>query len=82
MVDFVMAEVEAPKSFERAIQESIEKVLETFDGVENLSAEQSDSVYNFILRMDLLAMLPTGFGKSLLFQLIPGLCHLFKCQCM
>ena len=47
MVDFVMAEVEAPKSFERAIQESIEKVLETFDGVENLSAEQSDTICNF-----------------------------------
>ena len=74
MVDFVMAEVEAPKSFERAIQESIEKVLETFDGVENLSAEQSDTICNFILRKDLLAMLPTGFGKTLLFQLIPGLC--------
>ena len=74
MVDFVMAEVKASKSFERAVQESIEKVLETFDGVGNLSAEQSDSVCNFILRKDLLAMLPTGFGKSLLFHLIPGLC--------
>ena len=74
MVDFVMAEVEAPKSFERAIQESIEKVLETFDVVENLSAEQSDTICNFILRKDLSAMLPTGFGKTLLFQLIPGLC--------
>ena len=69
-----MAEVKASKSFERAVQESIEKVLETFDGVGNLSAEQSDSVCNFILRKDLLAMLPTGFGKSLLFHLIPGLC--------
>ena len=56
MVDFVMAEVEAPKSFERAIQESIAKVLETFDVVENLSAEQSDTICNFILRKDLLAM--------------------------
>ena len=74
MVDFVMAEVEASKSFESAVQERIGKVLEMFDGVENLSAEQSDGVCNFILPKDLLAVLPTGFGKSLLFQLIPGLC--------
>ena len=57
-----MAEVKASKSSERAVQESIEKVVETFDGVQNLSAEQSDSVCNFMLCMDLLAMLPTGFG--------------------
>ena len=29
---------------------------------------------NFIRNEDVLAVLPTGFGKSFLFQLIPGLC--------
>ena len=29
---------------------------------------------NFIRSDDVLAVLPTGFGKSLLFQLIPGFC--------
>ena len=50
------------------------KVFETFDGVENLSAEQRDGIANFIRRHDVLAVLPTGYGKSLLFQLIPKVC--------
>ena len=41
------------------------KVLETFDGVENLSAEQRDGIANFIRSNDVLAVLLTGFGKSL-----------------
>ena len=56
------------------LEKAIVKVLETFDGVENLSAKQRDGNVNFICRHDVLAVLPTGFRKSLLFQLIPGLC--------
>ena len=56
------------------LEKVIVKVLETFDGVENLSAKQRDGNVNFICRHDVLAVLPTGFRKSLLFQLIPGLC--------
>ena len=41
------------------------KVLETFDSVENLSTEQRDGIANFIRSNDVLAVLPTGFGKSL-----------------
>ena len=48
---------------------SIAKVLETFDNVENLCAEQRDGIASFIRRHDVLTVLPTG-----LFQLIPGLC--------
>ena len=56
------------------MEKAIAKVLETFDSVENLSAEQRDGIVNFVRRHDVLTVLPTGFGKSLLFQLIPGLC--------
>ena len=37
------------------------------DGVEHLSAEQTDGICNFICRKDVLTGLPTVFGKSLLF---------------
>ena len=61
-------------TFELAVKEAVRNVVKTFDGVENLSPEQMDGIVNFISRKDVLAVLPTGFGKSLLFQLIPGLC--------
>ena len=64
----------ACESLERALKESISNVLERFDGVEKLSDEQTSGVFNFIQRKDVLAVLPTGCGESLLFQLIPGLC--------
>ena len=62
------------ESLERALKESISNVLERFDGVEKLSDGQTSGVFNFIQCKDVLAVLPTGCGKSLLFQLIPGLC--------
>ena len=62
------------ESLERVLKESISYVLERFDGVEKLSDEQTSGVLNFIQCKDVLAVLPTSSGKSLLFQLIPGLC--------
>ena len=56
------------------LEKAIVKVLETFNNVENLRAGQRDGIANFIRRHDVLAVLPTGFRKSLLFQFIPGLC--------
>jgi len=67
-----MADCES--SFDKAFEKALAEVLKTFDGVEELSAEQRNGIFNFIRRKDVLAVLPTGFGKSLLFQLIPGLC--------
>ena len=64
----------ACESLERALKESINNVLERFDGVEKISDEQTSGVFNFIKRKDVLAVQPTGSGKSLLFQLIPSLC--------
>ena len=64
----------AYESLERALKESISNVLERFDRIEKLSDEQTSGVFNFTQRKDVLAVLPTGSGKLLLFQLIPGLC--------
>ena len=59
------------------MEKAVENVLKTFDGVDKLSKEQV-SGGNFTLysgnNVIVLAALPTGFGRSLLFQLIPGLC--------
>ena len=76
MADFELGVFSRAERFlsDQDLEQAIAKVLETFDGVENLSAEQRDGIANFIRRHDVLAVLPTGFGKSLLFQLIPGLC--------
>ena len=41
MVDFVMAEVKASKSFERAVQESIEKVVEVLNVITVLNVIKS-----------------------------------------
>lgn len=45
----------------------LDKVLIPFDGAKWWNCE-------FTRSKDVLALLPTEFGKSLLFQLIPGLC--------
>ena len=42
------------------LEKALAKVLETFDGVENLSAEQRDGITSLIRRHDVLAVLPTG----------------------
>ena len=56
------------------LEKAIAKGLDTSDSVENLSVEQRDGIANFIRHHDVLVVLPTRYGKSLLFQLIPGLC--------
>ena len=45
------------------------------DGVEEISAEQREGIVNYIQRKDILTVLPTGYGKSMLFQLLPGICR-------
>ena len=56
------------------LNKAISEVVERFDGVEEISVEQREGIENFIQRTEVLAVLPTGIGKSLLFQLLPGIC--------
>ena len=42
--------------------------------MEEVSAQQKEGIVNYIQRKDELAVLQTGFGKSLLFPLLPGIC--------
>ena len=75
MANFELAVSSRAERFvsDQDLEKAIAKVLKTFDGVENLSAEQRDGIANFIRCHHVLAVLSTGYGKSLLFQLIPGL---------
>ena len=72
MADFELGVCSRANRFvcDQDLETAITKVLETFDGVENLSAEQRDGIANFIRNNNVLAVFPTGFGKSLLFQLV------------
>ena len=76
MADFELGVCSHAERFvsDQDLEKGTAKVLETSDGAKNLSAEQRDRIANFIRRHDVLAVLPTRYGKSLLFQLIPGLC--------
>lgn len=50
---------------------AIQAVLSRFPHISVLKPEQEDALINFIQGKDVVALLPTGFGKSLIFQLAP-----------
>jgi superfamily II DNA helicase RecQ len=54
----------------------ISGVLEKrFPEISNLSDEQSKALFPLVNRQDVFAILPTGHGKSLIFQCLPDLCE-------
>ena len=50
------------------------KVFQDLKDVEELTPEQVLIVENVVLRKDVFAALPTGFGESLTFQILPSVC--------
>ena len=50
---------------------AIAKVIRTFDGEEGISAEQKEGIVNYIQRKDILVVLRTGYGKSLVITAVP-----------
>jgi superfamily II DNA helicase RecQ len=49
---------------------AVEKVKRIF-AIESLEQEQLEALYNFVCRRDVFVNLPTGFGKSLVYQMVP-----------
>ena len=47
-----------------------------FDKIEQLKAERVHCTVHYLLRKDIFAVLPNGFGKSIFFQIIPSVCLL------
>ena len=64
MVDLVLTS--------KDIKEAIFESLKYFPDVRDLKPEQRLIVEHVVCRKDVLAVLPTGFGKSLTFQILPS----------
>ena len=58
---------------------TIAKVIRTLDGVEGISAEQKEGIVNYVQRKDILAVLWTGYGKSLVITAVPVTTWYMQC---
>ncbi len=59
-------------------KEALAATLRThFPGIEALKPQQEEAIIKFMQRRDVFAVLPTGWGKSLIFQIVPALCSYF-----
>lgn len=60
---------------ESVFEEILTSVLEKrFPEIENLTDHQKKALLAVINRKDVFAILPTGHGKSIIFQLLPDIC--------
>ena len=65
--------------FEEAVTHVLSK---HFEDIASLSKQQEGALYSFLSRKDVFAVLPTGFGKSLIFQMVPAMCsYLYSRGC-
>ena len=58
------------------MEEAIESALESFPNIDCLKDEQKKCIAALLQKKDVLGLLPTGFGKSLIFQLYPRIFEL------
>ncbi len=49
-------------------------LLSKFPEIPNLKPKQEEALRGFMTRRDVFAVLPTGSGKSLIFQIVPEIC--------
>ena len=63
--------------FERGFCGAVQYALNSgFTNILELKAVQEEALLNIIKREDVLAVLPNGCGKSLMFQLVPKSVHI------
>ena len=65
-------------SFESDHPEALDRSLSSFPEVKSLKAEQRLVIEKVVHGRDVFAQLPTRFGKSLTFQILPPLCKCLK----
>ena len=63
-------------SFESDLSAALDRSLSSFPEVKSLKAEERLVIEKVVHGREVFTQLPTGFGKSLTFQILP---HLFKC---
>ncbi|XP_019627731.1 PREDICTED: uncharacterized protein LOC109472402 [Branchiostoma belcheri] len=68
------AEAEASAYSASFIDQAILSVEAELDGISGLKAEQKGALKAILNGEDVLALLPTGFGKSLIYQVLPRVC--------
>ena len=56
---------------EKDTREAIRSVVGSLPEIDQLKPEQERALQSFVGGRDVVALLPTGFGKSLIFQLAP-----------
>ena len=56
-----------------ALKSTVDSKFPEFD---HLKLEQVLPIVQFVMRKDVFAVLPTGFGKSVIFQVIPSICSM------
>ena len=66
---------EEESDFSRSFQNAVRYALDSkFKEIQNLKPVQEGALFKFIQRNDVFSVLPTGCGKSLIFQLVPIVC--------
>ena len=56
---------------EKDTREAIRSVVGSLPNIDQFKPEQEQTLLSFVGGHDVVALLPTGFGKSLIFQLAP-----------
>ena len=54
-----------------SVDTAITKVISRLENISSLKGEQRTALEAFLSGKDVFAILPTGFGKSLIYQLAP-----------
>ena len=70
-----MSTMEEEDNFSRSSRNAVHHALSSkFENVRQLKPVQEEALLQFIRRKDVFCVLPTGCGKSLIFQLVPLVC--------
>ena len=59
------------KTMEKETRETIWSVVGSLPNIDQLKPEQEQALLSIVGGRDVVALLPTGFGKRLIFQLAP-----------
>lgn len=62
------------------IRDAVESTISRVDPSFSVKPKQLEAITNILKRYDTLAILPTSYGKSMIYQLLPAVCKLLPCQ--